>query len=542
MDAMKWVLLRMPAGIRRMRLGTVKRVVTLIAALLVLGAAGASVAAPPAPNWMPNSPILAGGQVIVLWVPSPGAVKYNIYLNNKKVGDSASIQFILPAPEEAGEHVIQVTGVDAGGAEGPKSTPGKVSIFKIEPPKGLITRVLENKVAVRWDKAKGAVIYNIYRSEKKDGEYKLLASIQSESYTDADVKTGKNYFYAIASKDLGGKESVRTQPVLASLVVAEVAKSEAEVKYDFKARTTEETGRVGFIDAQPVYGVYDLKAEPGNANDVYAVTLNKIVKIGKSGDVTGSIGPIAKMEKLIKFDFGPDGNLYMSDARGNLWATSREGNVLWTAAAPKPAESEKAIWAGVPGGFGTSYTPSGGDVLCLPQEIWMSDQNYSLIYVFDYKGAFKRYLYQYTNLTGAKERMLMVTDLAHLSGDRFLITFSTSHYAVVLDKDMKELFSIGKQGSGLVGRFIGMAGVAELSDGTIVITDPAVNAIQAFDGKTGRYLYHIGGETDQQDPKQAGRALIEYGGYLNYAAFPTDSTFAVYSASERAIMFRKIVK
>jgi hypothetical protein len=240
-------------GIFRVKRMSKIAMAVLLAAVLFAAMAGDSSAAPPAPNWMPNSPILAGGQVIVLWVPSPGAIKYNIYLNGKKVGDSASIQFILPAPEEAGDHVIQVTALDAQGGESPKSTAGKVSIFKIESPKGMITRVLEGKVAVRWDKAKGAVIYNIFRAEKKDGDYKLLASLQTESYTDSDVKTGKIYFYAVTAKDLGGKESPRSEPAVANLAAAE-KKGEAEVKYVFKARPTEEIARVGFIEAAQVHG------------------------------------------------------------------------------------------------------------------------------------------------------------------------------------------------------------------------------------------------------------------------------------------------
>ncbi len=46
----------------------------------------------PTPAFLPNSPLLAGTQIIILWLPVPGAVKYNVYLNDKKVGESPSIQ------------------------------------------------------------------------------------------------------------------------------------------------------------------------------------------------------------------------------------------------------------------------------------------------------------------------------------------------------------------------------------------------------------------------------------------------------------------
>jgi len=60
--------------------------------VLALAMAGAAEAALPAPKFMPGFPMLAGPQVILMWAPVPGATKYNIYLNGKKIAAVTAIQ------------------------------------------------------------------------------------------------------------------------------------------------------------------------------------------------------------------------------------------------------------------------------------------------------------------------------------------------------------------------------------------------------------------------------------------------------------------
>ena len=214
--------------------------VALLAALLTLGGAfaapGAARAEMVAPAWMPGSPIMAGAQVILLWLPVPNAVKYNIYVNGKKVGESAAVQHMMASPTESGEYSIQVVGVDAAGAEGLKSTPGIIRIVTVEPPASVYGRVVEGKVQLRWDTAKGAVIYNVYRAEKEGGEAKLLSSVQGDAYTDSAVQQGKAYFYAVTSKDLAGKESSKTKPYRMEVPLPQAAQEEEKKGKDVAPR------------------------------------------------------------------------------------------------------------------------------------------------------------------------------------------------------------------------------------------------------------------------------------------------------------------
>lgn len=530
------------ANVYRERISTVRNMskivlTVLLAALLFAATTGSATAALPAPNWMPNSPIMAGTQVIVLWLPVPGATKYNIYLGDKKIGEATGVQHIFPAPDKAGEYKLFIAAVDASGAEGAKSTSGVFRIVMIEPPKSLIGRLAEGKVALRWDKTPGAVIYNVYRAEKKDGPYKLAGSLQSESYTDGDVSTGKTYFYVVSAKDLSGKESKRTEPFSVSLVAETRAQA---VKVVFKAIPTEETARVGFLDGKRIQGLSELKVEK-STGEIWLVIENKLFRMNGQGEVVGQIGPVEGVEKFISIDFGPDGNLYLSDLRGNVYSLDRKGVVRWKVPAPKPPLDHLEIWQGMPVQIKNNYGPTGGDVLCLGDEVWVTDQMFALIYVFDYNGKFQRYIYKYTNHEGKVERFSAVGEAKRLKDGRILLAFPLAHYASVVDKDFKEVFAIGKLGSGFVGRFIGIAGSAETPDGNLVFTDPGVNSIQIFDGKTGAYLHHIGGTVAKEDPGQPGRAYLDFGA-VAFAQFLDAQNLVLFTGSEKSILFLKLKK
>src|SRR5512138_128423 len=134
-------------------------------ALALLGAAamasGPALAALNAPGWLPMQPMLAGNQLIAMWLPVPGAVKYIIYVNGEKVAESPSNQFMGLAPEKAGEYKYQVTAVDAAGAESAKSPEGIIKVVAIEPPGKPVFRAddVEKSIQLRWNIPTGAVVF-----------------------------------------------------------------------------------------------------------------------------------------------------------------------------------------------------------------------------------------------------------------------------------------------------------------------------------------------------------------------------------------------
>ncbi|MCC2864883.1 hypothetical protein LK494_02980 [Anaerovorax odorimutans] len=58
-----------------------------------------------------------------------------------------------------------------------------------------------------WSKVKGAKGYHLYRSTKKSGKYKRIATTKKGSYTDKKLKEGKKYYYKVrAYKSSKGKK------------------------------------------------------------------------------------------------------------------------------------------------------------------------------------------------------------------------------------------------------------------------------------------------------------------------------------------------
>lgn len=484
---------------------------------------------------MPNSPIVAGGQVIVLWVPVPGAVKYNVYLNGKKVGDSPSIQLMFPTPEGPGEYVVTLSAVDASGAEGEKSRPGVFKIISLDAPKGLISRVAEGKVILRWDKAQGAVIYNLYRSEKKDAEGDLLGSLQSEAYTDSAVKEGKTYYYRVSSKDAGGKESKKGEAMEVSVVKQE--KAIAATRLTIKVLPAQESGRIGFVDMKPISSLADFEWDPKDKNIIAAMG-STLLRIDKEGGLVAKMGPWEGIEQLNNFAIGADGNYYVTTTRpdSQFLVISPSGDLVRKVALIKPPLDDKEVWALISESTRRQSPPAAGDIMCLKDEVWVADYRLGLIHVFSYDGKFKRYYFQFKE-KDRKVRFGAVTGLKSLPDGRIVLGFALNHYAAVVDRDMNAQFLIGKQGTGYIGSFINIAGMKIAPDGSLLITDPNVNSIQAFDLKDGKYLYHLGDEKGVEDTATPGRAEINYGSMVADAQFVSDKEFLVYSAGTNAFVF-----
>lgn len=72
-----------------------------------------------------------------------------------------------------------------------------------------------NTLQVKWTTIPGAVGYQIYRSDKKDGEFKLLTEVSSgnaTAYSDATCECGKTYFYYIHACQQTDTETLYGEP------------------------------------------------------------------------------------------------------------------------------------------------------------------------------------------------------------------------------------------------------------------------------------------------------------------------------------------
>jgi len=159
-----------------------------------------------APSFVTNYPKQSGQNIVIMWKPVIGAVMYKIYLDGKEIGEAPVPPFTTPAPTEVGKYTYTVTGVDASGEEGPHSAKVAITIVKPEAPKGLMHRFLGEVLNLRWKASSAASIYDVFRSEEKDGDYKLIAAISENKYIDHDVKYKRDFYcrtfyYKIVSID-----------------------------------------------------------------------------------------------------------------------------------------------------------------------------------------------------------------------------------------------------------------------------------------------------------------------------------------------------
>jgi len=77
-----------------------------------------------------------------------------------------------------------------------------------------------NQVQLKWYKVTSAEKYAIYRATSKNGKYKKIKTTSKLSYTDKDVKEGKNYYYKVKAIDTNGKNTTSYYSKLAAAKVS----------------------------------------------------------------------------------------------------------------------------------------------------------------------------------------------------------------------------------------------------------------------------------------------------------------------------------
>ena len=339
----------------------VKRTLVSFLAALALAGAGAVWAAPPAPQFMPNFPMLAGPQVMLMWLPVAGAAKYNVYMNDQKIAEVTAVQHFMPSPDKPGQYVFAVSAVDAQGAESPKTAGKAIAIIKLEAPKNLSFLPRGTVAAVRWDKPLGAVIFNVYLAEAKEGPFQLKQSVQVEKADIADLKAGKTYYVKVSSKDMAGTESAMSDPLEVAMseegkgeAVAEVPKRIAKPLWRVKeldlGQGKQKTPPFSYIDVDEERGIlYALSNNVGvklNLDDGRLLgTFGKAYKTRESWeDATPQLGELFEPSNL---RIGLGGNLYIASSSGQyVQIFDADGKALSIRYFPPPegSKAKDTVW------------------------------------------------------------------------------------------------------------------------------------------------------------------------------------------------------
>ena len=127
--------------------------------------------------------------------------------------------------------------------DGIVSTPSEIVKVVTKPLPPIVTGLqattdLPKKIFLTWNKSnyKDFERYYLYRSERKDGGWELIAKLYNNHFTDEVGEDGVKYFYKVAQRDTDGLESKKDEyVVMGSTLPKPQAPTLAEAKFDGSA-------------------------------------------------------------------------------------------------------------------------------------------------------------------------------------------------------------------------------------------------------------------------------------------------------------------
>ncbi len=197
---------------------------SMIAAVLVLGTAVSLCWAMASVQWQPGFPMRAGNQVLLMWLPFPGAEQYEVLRRDLTTKEERRwvvpvTQYVDPAAAPDRSFVYTVRALLAGGVPGGTSEVKQLEGFRALAAPRWVGHYQEGRaVHLAWEAVDGAVFYNLYR-KTGGGEPSLLASVQDTTHVDAVVRSGETYQYTLRAVGLQSQESPSAE--LLSVVVGE---------------------------------------------------------------------------------------------------------------------------------------------------------------------------------------------------------------------------------------------------------------------------------------------------------------------------------
>ena len=487
-------------------MGRFKLLLTILVAFVLLSAVNLWTAVSQRPGFLPGQPVIAGEKVVMTWSPVPGAESYRIYLNGTPLTAVTVPSFITSLPEEEGVYSYQVSALLAGDRESELSLPGVVQVKHVEPPENLYAEVVSRyrSVDIVWDVVPGAVNYRVYRAEA--GEVlEELGVTADHTYRDGDVRVGVWYVYGVSSIDVSGKESPRSASLDVEVNPFQPSSrgwNAPAIPLKDKHLPVEEVLSIDSIDGTSLDSVSYLGA--GDSGGIWVVipSAREIHQLDASGSGAFTVGRRAfgrHEENIIpyKMDVGPEGRIYVSDVKqGAVASVNTEGKVVWKLMLKTPDRSNTLIWNGFPDSY-PDLTPAPSSVLCLPEEIWVTDQRFQLIYRISYDGKLVGYLTHYRKGEDTW-RFRRIGEIGLAGDGRFLVTFPLVRKIIGLDETFSVVFEIDSSRLSGIQRFLSVHGVQVTGDDRLVVTDPARGIVSIYRAGDGKYMNYVSGQDSEK--------------------------------------------
>jgi len=372
---------------------------------------------------------------------------------------------------------------------------------KHEAPIGIMHRFLGEVLNIRWDVVPSASIYDIYRSEDIDGEYKLIKSQVENEFIDPAVQDnkdfyGKTYYYKIGYRDKFNKKSPESEPYEVKIAEPEFIAFEQPRSNNLKIMRSKE---VKFVKPA-MSSCYDAVFLSDKQSLVYVDTFSrKVAVINDKGEelmVIGEAGikPGAYLDP-IRVAVDREDNIYLLDAKKpEIIAYDSKGNLLY-AAETHPIKEKEIFNYYVdekrPLPTNKPLIPKLNAILVHEDKIYAADKNTGVIQIYDKKD--RSFVDYYKNRESGKIMYFGVVSEMLISKEKKLYLSDPFRRIIqVLDFITGEkLYEIGNS-TNFIGGFMSINGMDFNKNDDLVVSDGVVHTVQVFSKDNGRYMYHLG--------------------------------------------------
>lgn len=216
----------------------------------------------------------SGSKPKISWSKVAAAAKYEIYRATSKDGEYSKIKTTTSSSytdENASRgrtYYYKVRSVAASGAKSSFCTPVEF-IYKLAKPTVKTSNVSSSgKIKLTWGKVSGAKEYKVYRATKEDGEYTLVKTTTSTSYTNTSAKAGQRYYYKVKAIAPSSKANSSYSAVVNHL--CDLSRPEVSIKLNSKNKPRLSWDEVNGAAEYQIYratsksGTYELKKTTGN--------------------------------------------------------------------------------------------------------------------------------------------------------------------------------------------------------------------------------------------------------------------------------------
>lgn len=221
------------------------------------------------------------------WTKSNGATSYDIYRSTKKSSGYKKIATSKTNSYTSNSLKTNITYYYKIKAKNSYTTSSYSSVVKgktglSEPEDVEAVSASYNSIKITWGKVTGAQKYEIYRSTKKNSEYKKIKTTKSRSYTNKSLTSGTTYYYkikAVRSKYKSGYSDI----VNCKAVTPATSKFKAEsVDYNkVKLTWNKVSGATKFV-------IYRSTKENSGYKKIKTIDDEKLLAYTDSGLTTGT--------------------------------------------------------------------------------------------------------------------------------------------------------------------------------------------------------------------------------------------------------------